>query len=102
MLNSVNLDSVTGLDTGFDPARLTAAAAFRWNTPAAATGLAGWPVADSAVLPPAYVPPGRTLADYLGGNDALGANLAGVGVIVPADEIEAARLRTLLQGTTQP
>ena len=102
MLNSVNLDSVSGLDTGFDATRLTPAAAFRWNTPAAATGLAGWPVADSAVMPPAYVPAGRTLADYLGGSDFLGANLAGVGVMVPADEVEAARLRTLLQTTTQP
>ncbi|MFO1449474.1 MAG: hypothetical protein U1F61_15070 [Opitutaceae bacterium] len=102
VLNSANVDTVTGADSGFDPARLTSAAAFRWNTPAAATGMTGWPVADSSVMPGGYLPPGRAMSDYLDTSDALAANLARVGVIVPADEIEAGQLRRLLQSTTQP
>ena len=67
---------------------------------AANVGLAPWPLADSAIMPAGYVPVGRTLADYLDSNDFMPANLAQVGVLVPADAAEAEQLRRYLQGTT--
>lgn len=100
--NSVNLDPVTRLDKGFDSTRTTPLASFRWNDPVAATGLGDWPKTDTAVMPAGYVPPNRTLAEYMDPNDALGANLAQVGVIVPSDAAEAERLRGYLQKTTAP
>jgi hypothetical protein len=93
LAGSVNLDAVTGADLGFDATRVTAASAFRWNAPAAATGLGAWPAADSAVMPAGYWPPGRSAADCVDPEAALPARLASVGVIVPADAAQAAELR---------
>jgi pectate lyase len=102
VVNSVNLDPVTRVDKGFDSTRTTPLAGFRWNDPAAATGLGDWPRVDTAVMPAGYVPPNRTLAEYVDSIDALAANLALVGVIVPSDAAEAERLRSYLQKTTAP
>lgn len=100
VVGSVNFDPITGTDKGFDPGRIVPVSQFRWNVPAAATGLAGWPVSDSAVMPAGYVPAGRILADYIDAADFMTANPAAVGVILPADANEAERLRRWLQGTT--
>ena len=94
---STNRDGVTGADVGFDATRVTAPEAFRWNPPAAATGLVGWPQADSAIMPAGYVPAGRALTDYIEGEAALAERLANVGVIVPADEAQAEELRRRLR-----
>ncbi|MBI5689716.1 MAG: hypothetical protein HZC55_06425 [Verrucomicrobia bacterium] len=101
LIGCLNLETATGADLGFDTTRVTPAAAFRWNPPAAATGLGAWPQADSAVLPEGYVPTGRTFADYLDANDAMIADLANVGVVVPADEAGAEILRQRWRTGTQ-
>lgn len=100
VLNSVNFDPLTRTDRGFDATRLVAPADFRWNPPAAATGLTGWPATDATVMPAGYVPTGRTLSEYVDAADFMEANLAAVGVIMPADAIEAERLRGWLRATT--
>ncbi len=94
---STNRDGATGAELGFDAARVTALEAFRWNPPAAATGIAGWPQADSGIMPVGYVPAGRALADYVEGEAALTERLANVGVIVPADAAQAEELRRRLR-----
>ncbi len=102
VLGSANLDGATRRDRGFDPVRTVPLAEFRWNLPAAETGLGAWPLPDSAVMPAGYVRAGATLGEYLDDRDALEANLAQVGILVPADEAEAELLRARWQAPTAP
>ncbi|MBI5769025.1 MAG: hypothetical protein HZA93_14620 [Verrucomicrobia bacterium] len=94
--------SSSPVDLGFD--RAVSPESFAWNTPAASSGIGSWPVTDSAVMPAGYVPAGTTLADYRdGGRNVIdSANREFIGVIVPADEAEAALLRVRWQAPTAP
>jgi pectate lyase len=100
VLNSVNVDSATRTDRGFDAARVSPVALFQWNQPAAATGIRDWPQLNTAVMPAGYVPAGRALAEYLDPQSFLPTHLAEVGVIAPADAVQAEQLRRWLQTTT--
>jgi pectate lyase len=101
VVNSVNLDTVTG-DKGFDATRTVPLATFRWNAPSSTTGIINWAQNDSALMPAGYVPPGRTLTDYIDSNAYLSENLAQVGVLVPADAAQAEHLRKYWWSTTAP
>jgi pectate lyase len=102
VLGSANLEGATGRDRGFDALRTVPPAEWKWNEPAAASGLGAWPQADPAAMPAGYVPAGATLAEYIDDRSTLRDNLAQVGIIMPADEGEAGLLRSRWQAATAP
>jgi pectate lyase len=97
--NSINYDPVTGGRARLDLLQAAAGVAFAWNQPDPRTGISGWPVTDSEIMPAGYTPPGTSLGSYLDSAEDASRNLGWVGVIVPADAAEAQLMRARWQST---
>lgn len=97
--NSINYDSVADVRSRFETLLTGLGGAFAWNLPAASTGIEGWPAADPELMPVGYTPSGTSLASYLDSAEDLPAQLAWMGVLVPADAAEAQLWRARWQRT---